>query len=165
MAQCWISKKKLFSVATALLALLGAPTDASASNLWCKVNPSQKDAADAVDLPTTAFHKVKDQSRAAGIVGEASYEAISWQVASSLLGGDGGRKGSFILAKYAQPKWLGAVELTKADASATYGASSKALYLYNYSLSRNDDAFENIIVLIDIDKPVASVSVACLSAG
>jgi len=160
-----MNKRTTFAVVLALLAVFAAPAAAAPSSLWCKVNPSEKDAADAIDLPITAFHKVKDQTRAVGIVGEATYKAVSWQVANSLLGADVGRKGSFILAKYAQPKWLGTMELTKADASATYSASSKALYLYNYSLSRNDDAFENIIVLIDIDKPVASISVACLSAG
>lgn len=86
-------------------------------------------------------------------------------MASSLLGEDVGRKGSFVLVKYTQPKWLGTRELTKADATVEYSASSPAFYLYNYSLSNNNDAFENIIVLIDADKPVSSVSVACMSAA
>ena len=108
---------------------------------------------------------MKDQSRAAAIVGKASYKAISWRVASSLLGEDVGREGSFILAKYAQPKWIGTRELRTTDAAVAYSASSRSLYLYNYSLSGSDDIFENIIVLIDTDKPVTSVSVACLSAA
>ena len=153
------------SVAIALLAMLAAPAVAAAPSLWCKVNPTDKGVADAMELPVTSLHKVKDQSRAAGIVGEATYKAISWHVASSLLGEDVGRKGSFILAKYTQPKWIGTAELTKADASVEYSASSGALYLYNFSLSNNNDAFENIIVLIDTDKPVSSISVACLSGA
>ena len=160
-----MNKRSAFFAAVALLAVLATPAAAATSSLWCKVNPAGKGAADVIDLPVTSLHKVKDQSRAAGIVGKASYKAISWQVASSLLGGDVGRKGSFILAKYAQPKWIGTAELTKADASVAYSASSRTLYLYNYSLSCSDDAFENIVVLIDTDKPVTSVSVACLSAA
>ncbi|WP_250633107.1 hypothetical protein [Pinirhizobacter soli] len=165
MAQGLMNKGSSFSVAIALFALLAAPAAAATSSLWCKVNPTEKGVADAMELPVTSFHKVKDQSRAAGIVGKASYKAISWRVAGSLLGEDVGRKGSFILAKYTQPKWIGAEELTKADASVEYSASNRALYLYNFSLSNNDDGFENIIVLIDTDKPVSSVSVACMSAA
>jgi len=160
-----MNKRSAFLAALTLLTVLAAPAAAATSSLWCKVNPIEKGAAVVIDLPITSIHKVKDQSRAAGIVGEASYKAISSQVASSLLGGDVGRKGSFILAKYAQPRWLGTAELAKADASAAYSASSRTLYLYNYSLSHSDDAFENIVVLIDTDKPVTSVSVACLSAA
>jgi hypothetical protein len=157
-------KRTTFTVAAALFAVLAAPT-AAASSLWCKVNPMEKGGDDVIDLPFTVFHKIKDQARAVGIVGKASFKTISWQVAGSLLGEGVGRNGSFILAKYTQPKWIGARDLTKTDAAIAYSASTRTLYLYNYSLSASDDAFENIIVLIDTDKPVASVSVACLSAA
>jgi hypothetical protein len=108
---------------------------------------------------------VRDQYHAAGVIGKALYKAISWRVASSLLGEGVGRKGSFILARYTQPKWFGGRELTNAEAGVAYSNSSRTLYLYSFSLTVSDDALENTIVLIDTDKPVSSISVACLTAA
>jgi hypothetical protein len=40
----------IYCAITCLLAIFAAPTAAATSSLWCKVNPTEKEAAGVVDL-------------------------------------------------------------------------------------------------------------------